>query len=435
MKPSSADNKAIERRGLMVLLAVLMMAFMFGWFMLKAPMSFKDPIKVGILHSLSGTMAISERSVADATLLAIEQINASGGLLGRQIEPIIVDGQSDWSVFAREAERLITKEKVAVIFGCWTSACRKTIKPIIEAHNHLLFYPLQYEGLEISKHIIYTGANPSQQIIPGLHWLIEKFGNTLFLVGSDTIFPRAANAIINDYAKALGAEVLGEAYRPLGSDQFDAIVEQIIASKSDMILNTINGESNIAFFKALHKAGIRAEQIPVISYSVTEQEVMQIGVQNMQGHYAAWNYFQSIDSDENKAFINAFRQRFGRDQILSDPMESAYIAVNLWANAVNNVGNITITDVLSATLSESYRAPQGMVYIASHNRHVWKKSRLGRVQGDGSFKMVWQSDKRVTPIIYPPSRTKNQWEHLLQSFYNGWDEQWAKSLLNAQGER
>lgn len=269
----------------------------------------KQPIKVGVLHSLTGTMAISATSVCDATLLAIEELNAAGGVLGRRIEPVVADGKSDWPTFASEAERLITREHVAVVFGCWTSAGRKTVKPIFEKHDHLLFYPVQYEGLEQSPNIIYTGAAPNQQILPAVKWSFDHLGRRFFLVGSDYVFPRTANAIIKAQVTALGGEIVGEEYLRLGSSEAAAVVQKIVQARPTVILNTINGDSNVAFFAALRGAGITPARIPTVSFSLAEGELRHMDARTMAGDYAAWNYFQSVDSPENRRFVEAFRAR------------------------------------------------------------------------------------------------------------------------------
>ncbi|MDQ6966713.1 MAG: urea ABC transporter substrate-binding protein, partial [Mariprofundaceae bacterium] len=272
----------------------------------------ETPIKIGILHSLTGTMAISEQPVVDATLLAIEEINTEGGLLGRQLVPVISDGQSKPSVFAGEAERLIKDEGVAVIFGCWTSASRKMVKPIVEQYENLLFYPVQYEGMELSPHIVYTGEVPSQQIIPAISWVSTHLGKRLYLIGSDYIFPRTANWLIHKQAALLGMQIVGENHLPLGTTDFSQIVAEIARLKPDAVINTVNGDSNLAFFKAMFEAGLKAETTPVVSFSIGENELIGMPVEHVLGHYAAASYFQSIDTDENRAFIRAFKARFGQ---------------------------------------------------------------------------------------------------------------------------
>lgn len=387
-----------------------------------------NTIKVGILHSLTGTMAISEKSVVDATLLAIEQIQAQNGLLGREIEVLVVDGRSDLLTFAKEAERLIVEEGVSVIFGCWTSACRKIVKPIVEKHGNLLFYPVQYEGIEVSPNIVYTGATPNQQIIPAVKWSFDNLGKRFFLVGSDYVFPRTANRIIRDLALILGAEIVGEEYQPLGSREFKGIIQKIAKSNPDLIINTINGDSNKRFFEELRKAGISSDSIPTISFSIGENELKSIGVALMVGDYAAWNYFQSIKSAENNKFVRDFKDRYSEDRVISDPMEAAYISVHLWAKSVKEAKSVEIEKVLEALRRQSFRAPEGMVFVESSNNHIWKTVRIGKVESDGQYKIVWDSGKPIRPIPFPQNRSLLEWQKFLQSLYESWGNNWASSL-------
>lgn len=386
----------------------------------------RTPIKVGILHSLSGTMAISERSVADATLLAIEEVNWQKGLLGRKIDPIMADGRSDWPTFAREAERLITKEKVCVVFGCWTSASRRTVKPIFEKHGHLLFYPVQYEGLEQSPNIVYTGAAPNQQIIPAVKWCFDNLGKIFFLVGSDYVFPRTANAIIKDQLSAIRGEVVGERYIPLGSSDVEAVVQQIVQNRPAVILNTINGDTNIAFFRELRAVGITPTEIPTMSFSIAEQELRSLGTGNMIGDYACWNYFQTVDTVENMAFVKAFKKRYGTDRVTTDPMEAAYLGVRLWAQAVREAGTDEVVAVRKSMANQTLKAPEGMVYVNAENNHTWKTVRIGKIRGDGQFEIVWSSEKPVRPVPYPIYRSASEWHDFLDDLYRGWGNRWSK---------
>ncbi len=384
------------------------------------------PIKVGILHSLTGTMAVSEKAVVDATLLAIEEINAKGGLLNRrQIVPVIADGASDWPTFAREARRLIEQEKVQVVFGCWTSASRKTVRPVFEAADHLLFYPVQYEGLETSPNIFYTGAAPNQQIIPAVKWAFDTIGKRVFLVGSDYVFPRTANAIIRDQVRALRGEVVGEEYLPLGGRDVQPIVAKIAAAKPDVILNTINGDSNIAFFAALRAAGITAAAIPTISFSIGENELASMDRPALAGDYAAWNYFQSIPGEENQRFIRRFRARYGADRVLSDPMEAAYFGVQLWAQAVQEAGDPSPRATRAALRDQSLPAPEGPVITDPDTQHTWRVVRIGRIRADGQFDIAWDSGKPVRPVPYPIYRSPEEWNEFLDQLQKGWGGSWA----------
>lgn len=381
-------------------------------------------IKIGILHSSSGTMAISEKSVVDSTLLAIEEINSTGGVLGKKIQPIVVDGKSKWATFA-DAERLINKEKVVTVFGCWTSASRKIVKPVFEKYNHLLIYPVQYEGLEESPNIVYTGAVPNQQIIPAVKWSKDNLGKRFFLVGSDYVFPRTANEIIKDQVKALRGEILGEEYILLGGADVDGVVRKISETKPDVILNTIKGDSNIAFFKTLRKAGITPDKIPTISFSITEEELRSLPKEDVVGDYAVRNYFQSVDDGENRRFVERFRKKYGQNRVTSDPIEAGYFSVYLWKQAVEDAENTNVDAIRQYIKDQSFKAPEGIVYIDSRNQHTWKKVRIGKIKKDGQFEIVWNSDKPVYPVPYPIFRSKLEWDTFLNSFYIRWNKNWA----------
>jgi urea transport system substrate-binding protein len=382
-------------------------------------------IKVGVLHSLTGTMAISEKSVVDATLLAIEEINAKGGILGKKIQPIVVDGKSNWGTFAEKAKQLITKDKVVTVFGCWTSASRKTVKPVFEKYNHLLIYPIQYEGLEESPNIIYTGAAPNQQIIPAVKWSFDNLGKRFFLVGSDYVFPRTANAIIKDQVTALQGEILGEEYVLLGANNVENAINKIVETQPDVILNTINGDSNIAFFQGLRKAGITPDKIPTISFSIAEEELRSLPREDVVGDYAVWNYFQSIDDANNRNFIKNFQKKYGANRVTSDPIEAGYFGVYLWSQAVTDAASLNVNIIRENLKDQSLKAPEGIVYIDSNNQHTWKTVRVGKIQPDGQFQVVWSSDKPIRPVPYPISRSKADWDKFLESLYLGWNKSWA----------
>ncbi|TQS14887.1 urea ABC transporter substrate-binding protein [Microbispora hainanensis] len=359
-----------------------------------------DTIKVGILHSLSGTMAISEVTVRDAELLAVEEINAAGGVLGKKLEPVVEDGASDWPTFAEKATKLIAQDKVATVFGGWTSASRKAMLPVFEKRKALLWYPVQYEGLESSPYIFYTGATTNQQIVPGLDYLKEQGKKKLFLVGSDYVFPRTANKIIKAYAAANGMEVLGEEYTPLGHTEYSTLVNKITEAKPDAVFNTLNGDSNVAFFKQLKSTGITADQMPVMSVSVAEEEVKGIGVDNVAGQLVAWNYYQTTDTPANEKFVAAFKAKYGADKVTSDPMEAGYNAVYLWAEAVKKAGSTDVEAVKKAAGGVSLDRPEGKVTIDGDNQHVYKTARIGVVQPDGQIKEVWNSGEPIKPDPY-----------------------------------
>jgi urea transport system substrate-binding protein len=368
----------------------------------------KEPIKVGILHSLSGTMSISEVAVKDGELMAIDEINAQGGVLGRKIVPIIEDGASDWPNFAEKAKKLIMKDKVAVVFGCWTSASRKAVLPVFEKNDHLLFYPVQYEGLEASKNIIYTGATANQQIIPGVTWLLKNGQKNFYLLGSDYVFPRTCNLIVKAQLKAEGGNLMGEEYTPLGHTEYSTVINKIKASKADIVFNSLNGDSNVAFFKQLRAAGITPKDIPTMSVSIAEDEIRGIGTENLVGHLAVWNYFMSMDTAENKKFVAAYKAKYGKDRVTDDPIEANYFGVYLWAKAVEKAGNPDPRKVREAVRGLQFMAPEGLVTVDQTNNHVHKIVQVGRVRQDGQFDIIWSSGKPVVPDPFPSLVSKKK---------------------------
>jgi urea transport system substrate-binding protein len=359
-----------------------------------------DTIKVGILHSLSGTMAISETTVVDAEKLAIKEINESGGVLGKQIEVIVEDGNSDWPTFAEKAAKLIDQDEVATVFGCWTSASRKAVLDVFESKDHMLWYPVQYEGQECSKNIFYTGAAPNQQIEPAVDWLLENKGTQFFLVGSDYVFPRTANTIIKEQLKAKDGELVGEDYLPLGDTEVTPIITKIQAALPDggVIFNSLNGDSNVAFFKQLQGAGLTPDKYPVMSVSVAEEEVRQIGPEFLEGHYAAWNYFQTVETPENEKWVADFKAEYGEDRVTNDPMEAAYIMVYLWKQAVEKAETADdLEKVRAAAIGQEFDAPEGKVTMNA-NHHISKTVRIGEIRADGMFDIVWSTDGPVDPL-------------------------------------
>ncbi|BBZ75595.1 urea ABC transporter substrate-binding protein [Mycolicibacterium anyangense] len=357
-------------------------------------------IKVGSLNSLSGTMAISEVTVRDSIKLAVDEINAKGGVLGKQIQIVGEDGASDPAVFAQKAEKLIKDDCVAAVFGGWTSSSRKAMLPVFESNNSLLYYPVQYEGLESSKNIFYTGATTNQQIVPALDFLKEKGITSLYLVGSDYVFPQTANRIIKAYAAANGIEIKGEDYTPLGSTDFSTIVNKVRASNAGAVFNTLNGDSNVAFFKEYTNAGLTAQKMPVVSVSIAEEEVKGIGAQNIEGQLTAWNYYQTLDNPVNKAFVKAFKDKYGQDRVTSDPMEAAYVSVYLWKNTVEKAKSFGVKEIQDAAGGVTFDAPEGLVTIDGENHHITKTARIGEIHPDGLIYTIWQSPGPITPDPY-----------------------------------
>lgn len=388
------------------------------------PLDENNPIKIGILHSLSGTMAISERPVVDATLLAVQEINSSGGILGRKVIPIVVDGKSDWDIFAQEAKRLIIEEDVSAVFGGWTSASRKIIKPVFEEYDHLLFYPVQYEGLEQSKNIVYTGSTPNQQVLPAVNWAFNNIGSSFFLVGSDYIFPKSVNEIIKYKIDELNGQIVGEEYRVLGETNFEQVVDKIINSKPDIILNTINGDSNIAFFHELQSRGITSKDIPVISFSIGENEILQLDISQIKGNYAAWSYFQSIDTKINHDFVNAFKNKYGEYRVTSDPMEAAYTGVYIFAKAAEMANSDKPTEIIKYVRGITISSPQGSVGIDPETQHLLKNIRIGKINSDGQFDIILSSEVSIKAIPFPKYQSVEQWNEFLTKSYVEWNGNW-----------
>jgi urea transport system substrate-binding protein len=424
------------RRWLMVLIALGVLGAAASWFAPRFIGRIKSPIRVGLLHSKTGAVAISEASMIEAELLALKEINAAGGLLGgRLLEGVIADGKSDWPTFAREAERLIDREKVSVIFGCWTSASRKSVKPVVEEKAHLLIYPMAYEGLEQSPHIVYTGAAPNQQVIPAVSWCFEKLkARKFFLVGSDYVWPHCVNEIIKDQLKALGAECVGESYILFGETAVEDSVAAIVKASPDAIISTVVGDSNEPFYRQLKAADILPNRTPVLSFSVAEDELRKLPLQDMVGDYAAWDYFQSIDRPENRAFVERFKAAYGDDRVTSDVIAAAYNSVYLWAQAVAEAETDNVADVIQAIGRQSLNAPEGIVSVDEETQHTWRPVSIGQIERDGQFKIVWTSDKPIRPIPYPPSRTRSEWESFLESLHRAWGG-WANPGKAGRGNQ
>jgi urea transport system substrate-binding protein len=361
-----------------------------------------DTVKVGILHSITGTMAISETGSVEAEMLAIEQINAMGGVLGRQIEIIQEDGASDWPTFAEKSRKLLTQDKVAAVFGCWTSASRKAVLPIFEKENGMLYYPTFYEGLEQSKNVIYTGQEATQQILAGLDWIAkEKSAKTFYLVGSDYIWPRTSNKIARKHIEnVLGGTVVGEEYYPLGNTNFGSLINKIRLKKPDVVYSSIVGGSNVAWWKQLKAAGITADRQTIMTISVTEDEVLGIGGENMKGFYSSMKYFQSLENDNNIEFVKAFKARWGEDSVIGDVTQAAYLGPWLWKAAVEKAGSFDVDEVAKASPGiELTIAPEGYVKV-HENHHLWSKLRVGQWQEDGQAKVVYETDL-IEPNPFP----------------------------------
>jgi len=377
-----------------------------------------DAIKVGILHSLSGTMAISETSLKDVALMAIEEINDAGGLLGRQVEPVVVDPASDWPLFAEKARELIQQEKVAVTFGCWTSVSRKSVLPVFEELNGLLFYPVQYEGEESSFNVFYTGAAPNQQAIPAVEYLMSEDGGGAqrwVLLGTDYVYPRTTNKILNYFleSKGVAKDDIMELYTPFGHSDYQTIVADIkkfAVGKSTAVVSTINGDSNVPFYKELANQGLKAEDIPVVAFSVGEEELRGIDTEPLVGHLAAWNYFMSVDTPENKSFVSKWQAYVkkhnlpgGDKRVTNDPMEATYIGIRMWAQAVEQAGTTEIDAVRQAVGNQVVRAPSGFdIVMDAKNHHLHKPVLIAEVREDGQFDIVWNTEGPVRADAWSP---------------------------------
>jgi urea transport system substrate-binding protein len=360
-------------------------------------------VTVGILHSVTGTMAISETGSVQAEKLAIEQINQSGGVLGRKIQFIQEDGGSDWPTFAEKAKKLLVNDRCAAVMGCWTSASRKAVLPVFEQYNGMLYYPTFYEGLEQSKNVIYTGQEATQQIIAGLDWVQkEKKAKTFYLLGSDYIWPRTSNKIARKHIEnVLKLKVAGEEYFPLGHTQFNSVINKMKLVKPDVIYAIIVGGSNVAFYKQLKAAGIDLTKQTLMTISVTEDEILGIGGENIVGAYACMKYFQSLDNPNNKAFVEAFKKMWGKDIVIGDVTQAAYLGPWLWKLTVEKAGSFDIDKVAAASPGVEFKgAPEGYVRIHP-NHHLWSKTRVGRARADGQYDMIYETAELMEPDPFP----------------------------------
>jgi len=361
----------------------------------------QEGVKLGLLHSLSGTIAIAEASLVDAEKMAIDEINAAGGVMGRKIEAVVEDGASENSVFAEKARKLLERDKVAAIVGCYTSASRKAVLPALSRAKGLLFYPTYYEGQEQDKHVVYTSQEATQSVVAAVEWLVREKGKTIFLVGSDYIYPRTCNKIAKPTIAKLGGKVLGEEYAPLGHTEFSSIINKIKAAKPDCIYSTVVGGSNVAFYKQLRAAGLDGSKQTLLSTVVSENEIEGIGKDNAVGYYACMGYFQSIMNPANEKFVKAFKARYGQDRVIGDPMEVAYNSVYLWKLAVEKAKSFDPEKVLAASAGVELDAPEGKVRVHATNQHVWKKVRVGKALPNGQFDIVWESTNQVEPNPFP----------------------------------
>jgi urea transport system substrate-binding protein len=383
-----------------------------------------EPIKVGILHSLSGTMAISETSLKDVALMTIEEINAKGGVLGRKVQPVVVDPASNWPLFAEKARQLLTQDKVAAVFGCWTSVSRKSVLPVFEELNGLLYYPVQYEGEELSQNVFYTGAAPNQQAIPAVEYLMSKEGGgatRFFLLGTDYVYPRTTNKILRALlkSKSIPESDIQEIYTPFGHSDYQTIVAQIKAFGAGgrtAVISTINGDSNVPFYKELGNQGLKATDIPVVAFSVGEEELRGIDTRPLVGHLAAWNYFMSVKNPTNtefiakwKAYVKKNKLPGGNSRVTNDPMEATYVGIHMWAQAAEKAGSVSVDAVRKAMAGQTFPAPSGYTLkMDEQNHHLWKPVMIGEVQANGQFDVVWKTDKTIRAQPWSPFIAGNE---------------------------
>ena len=372
----------------------------------------QEPVKVGVLHSLSGTMAISEVSLRDAVLMAVEEINSNGGVLGKKIEPVVVDPASDWDLFAEKSKELLLEHEVASVFGCWTSVSRKSVLPVFEENGGLLFYPVQYEGEECSRNIIYTGATPNQQLIPAAQYLMSEEGGgyeKFYLLGTDYVFPRTANKILRAYLLDQGVpeENIMEEYTPFHHQDYQTIVQKIKSFAADgtaAVLSTINGDSNVPFYKEFANQGLTSAMCPIMAFSVAEDELRAMDTEFLVGHLAAWNYFQSVATKENRDFVKSFKKYCeandlpgGLKRVTDDPILWAYTGVYLWKGAVEKAGSFDVEKVRPALYGLAFDSPGGQVMMDERNHHLHKPVYIGEIKKNGQFKIVYESDGLVAP--------------------------------------
>lgn len=392
--------------------------------MIGATTQAADTIKVGILHSLSGTMAISETALKNTALMTIDEINAKGGLLGKKLEPVVVDPASNWPLFAEKARQLITQEKVDVVFGCWTSVSRKSVLPVFEELNSLLFYPVQYEGEELSQNVFYTGAAPNQQAIPAVEYLMSSEGGGAkrwYLLGTDYVYPRTTNKILRAFLKSKGVKEadIEEVYTPFGHSDYQTIVTNIkkfSAGGKTAVVSTINGDSNVPFYKELGNAGLKATDVPVVAFSVGEEELRGIDTKPLVGHLAAWNYFMSVKNKTNRSFTKAYKKWAKMNGVpnldtvvTNDPMEATYVGIHMWAQAVEKAGTTDVDQVRIAMAGQKFKAPSGFTLtMDGTNHHLHKPVMIGEILSNGQFQVVWKTKKPVRAQPWSPFITGNE---------------------------
>ncbi|MFG6485764.1 urea ABC transporter substrate-binding protein [Roseateles sp. BYS78W] len=393
---------------------ILLLALALGAWLWRKPAAdaARTPIVIGLIHALTGPLATSEQPLVAAVKLAVDEINQGGGLLGRRVELRIEDTRSLAAQTAADAaRRLIDEQHAVALFGCWSSGCRQAVRPVVEERRHLLFYPMAHEGVERSPNIVYTGPTPNQQVLPAADWAMQGFGRRVYLVGTDGLFPRRANAMLRDFVQLSGGQVLGERYVPLTSTDVSAVITDLRALQPDLVLNTLNGDGNRAFFDALVAAGLT--DLPLLSFTAAEPEMRAYGGGRLERHFTAWGYLQSLPGPANTAFLTRLRALNGADTQAGDPAVSAYVGVRLWAAAVRELGSDQTEAVNANVLQQSVEAPYGFAAVDAQTRRLWRPLRVAQVRPDGQLVEVWQATRHIRPAPWPAFRSAEHWNELL----------------------
>ncbi len=394
--------------GSLVLLLALALG---GWLWRQSREQAAQPIVIGLLQALTGPMATSEGALVATVKLAVEEINQGGGLLGRRVELRIEDTRADPATAAQAATRLIREQGAVALFGCWTSACRQAVRPIVESQRHLLFYPMAYEGMERSPHIIYTGPTPNQQVLPAADWAMSGFGRRVYLLGTDGLAPRRVNAMLREFVQIAGGQVLGERYVPLGGTDMAAAMTELVELKPDLVLNTLAGDSNRALFDALAAAALT--DLPLLSFAAAEPEMRAYGGGRLDRHFTAWSYLQSLPGAANQSFLTRLRRSQGEAAQASDPAVSAYVAVRLWAAAVAEVNSAQTEAVNANLMQQAVSAPHGFAAVDPQTRHLWRPLRIAQVRPDGGLTEVWQVARHIKPAPWPAFRSTEYWAEVV----------------------
>lgn len=386
----------------------------------------RPPVRVGLLHSQTGYLAISEASVLEAELLAIEEINAEGGIDGRRVDPVVADCRSDPAEFATGAGRLLEKDRVAVLFGGWTSECRKAMVPVVEEHAGLLFFPGNFEGFERSRRVVYAGGSANQTVLPAIRWAYDSLkARRYFVVGLEEVWSRSCGEIAKDAVRAAGAEVVGEDFSPTARPAIDATVEAIRRARPDVVVNFLYGPANGEFYRAYRRAGLTPEATPTIAFGFSEDEARRFVLADVAGHHAAWNYFQSLDRPENREFVRRFRDRHGETRTVGDAMVAAYNSVRLWAETAREVDSVEVEAVLNNLDRQSLDAPDGIITVDTESRVAWRPCHVGRLRPEGQFEIVFSITRSIRPVVFPGTRTIDQWRAFQEGLRARWGGRWS----------